>query len=199
MVIAITGLLVLGALAAVLVTQLDLGDDAKSGPTGRRATTTTTTTRPPTTTTSKPRGTVQYTVQQGDTLSAIARRFHTSTGAIVLANKLLTPDRLTVGQVLTIPPEVPIRLTVKPAKVAPGGSADLALSGAQPGERITFQIQTPTGSFTGPAHVAGADGTVTATYSVNATDPAGNYLVVARGDQGTSATAALVVGDAGSR
>jgi LysM repeat protein len=197
MTVAIAVLLLLGALAVVLVTQLDPGSDAKSRHARRRATTTTTT-RPPTTTTSKPRGTVQYTVQQGDTLSAIARRFHTSTGAIVLTNKLLTPDRLTVGQVLTIPPEVPIRLTVKPAKVPPGGTADLALRGAQPGERITFQIQTPTGSFTGPAHVAAADGTVTTTYSVNATDQAGTYLVVARGDLGTSTTAALVVGNAGS-
>ena len=195
MAIALTVLLALVAVAVILLTQLDLGQDA-SERTRKRSGTTTSTSEPPTTTTSRLRKTVQYTVQQGDTLSAIARRFHVSTGAIVLANKLATPDRLTVGQTLTIPPEVPIRLQVRPATVAPGGTANLALSGAQPGERITFQVQTPTGSFTGPPHIAGPDGTVAATYGVNATDPVGSYLVVARGDQGTTATTALVVGAA---
>ena len=110
MVVAIGVLALIVAGAVLALTQLDLGDDANPEP--RRAATTTTTAAP-TTTTSAPRGEVGYTVQQGDTLIAIARRFHVTTGAIVLASKLTTPDRLTVGQALTIPPEIVVKLVVE--------------------------------------------------------------------------------------
>lgn len=47
-----------------------------------------------------------YTVAKGDTLSAIARRFHTAQGRIESDNAILEPDRLVVGQCLIIrPPE----------------------------------------------------------------------------------------------
>ncbi|MBN1205018.1 MAG: LysM peptidoglycan-binding domain-containing protein [Myxococcaceae bacterium] len=44
-----------------------------------------------------------YTVQPGDTLSAIARRFGTSVQAIAQANGITNPDRISIGQRLTIP------------------------------------------------------------------------------------------------
>ncbi|MFW6069722.1 MAG: LysM peptidoglycan-binding domain-containing protein [bacterium] len=44
-----------------------------------------------------------YTVQAGDTLSAIARRFNTSVQEIVALNDIANPDIIHVGQVLTIP------------------------------------------------------------------------------------------------
>ncbi len=44
-----------------------------------------------------------YTVQSGDTLFNIARRFNTTVAAIVQANNLASPDRLSVGQQLIIP------------------------------------------------------------------------------------------------
>jgi LysM repeat protein len=192
------GVLVVVVLGAVLLLiQLDPGGSAtraKPPP----SSSTSSTTAAPTTTTTVLRKTVQYTVVQGDTLSAIARRFHVSTAAIVFANKGLNPDRLTIGQALTIPPEIPVRLVVKPAAVAPGSTASLALSGAQPGERVTFEIQTPTGTFKGPVHTAGPDGRVNTTYAPNATDPPGSYQVVAHGDQDTFATAALVVSAPGA-
>jgi murein DD-endopeptidase MepM/ murein hydrolase activator NlpD len=45
-----------------------------------------------------------YTVTSGDTLSAIAARFHVSVAHIVRLNKLPDPDALSLGQVLRIEP-----------------------------------------------------------------------------------------------
>lgn len=44
-----------------------------------------------------------YTVQSGDTLSAIAQRFDTTIEALVEANDIDDPDIITVGQELVIP------------------------------------------------------------------------------------------------
>ncbi len=44
-----------------------------------------------------------YTVQEGDTLSAIAERFNTTVEAIAEANNITDPNLIYVGQVLTIP------------------------------------------------------------------------------------------------
>jgi LysM repeat protein len=193
MAIAVGVLVVVVMVAVLLLTQLDPGGGAARAKPPARSSSSSTTVAPTTTTTAPLRAAVQYAVRQGDTLSAIARRFHVTTAGIVAVNKGLNPDKLTVGQTLTIPPEIPVRLLVKPARVAPGSTANLALSGAQPGERVTFEIQTPTGTFKGPVHVAGPDGTVNTTYAPNATDPPGSYQVVAHGDLGTNAIAALVV------
>jgi LysM repeat protein len=46
-----------------------------------------------------------YTVQRGDTLSAIATQFGTTVAAIVAANDIRDPDVLNVGQTLEIPAE----------------------------------------------------------------------------------------------
>jgi LysM repeat protein len=45
----------------------------------------------------------RYTVQRGDTLFAIARRFGTSVGALVWLNRIADPNRIAVGQVLQLP------------------------------------------------------------------------------------------------
>lgn len=44
-----------------------------------------------------------YTVQKGDTLSAIAKRFGTTVGAIAVTSGLADPNKIKVGQVLSIP------------------------------------------------------------------------------------------------
>ncbi len=44
-----------------------------------------------------------YTVQPGDTLFIIAQRFGTTVAALTESNELANPNRLSVGQVLTIP------------------------------------------------------------------------------------------------
>jgi LysM repeat protein len=45
-----------------------------------------------------------YVVESGDTLSGIAQRFGTTVDAIVEASGLEDPDRLSIGDELTIPP-----------------------------------------------------------------------------------------------
>lgn len=48
-------------------------------------------------------GAVTHTVQQGDTLSSIARRYGTTWQAVANANGLQNPNQIYVGQKLTIP------------------------------------------------------------------------------------------------
>ena len=44
-----------------------------------------------------------YVVQRGDTLSSIARQFNTTVGALVQLNGIANPNRILVGQRLTLP------------------------------------------------------------------------------------------------
>lgn len=46
---------------------------------------------------------LSYTVRRGDTLSALARRYHTTVYQLVRLNDIADPDRIYVGQVLRIP------------------------------------------------------------------------------------------------
>ncbi|MEK7325730.1 MAG: LysM peptidoglycan-binding domain-containing protein [Chloroflexota bacterium] len=48
-------------------------------------------------------GSQTYTVQRGDTLWSIARKFSVTTGALASANNIFDPSRIYAGQVLTIP------------------------------------------------------------------------------------------------
>ena len=48
-------------------------------------------------------GTTSYTVQSGDTLGAIARRFGTTVAELVRLNNITNPDALKVGQTLVVP------------------------------------------------------------------------------------------------
>lgn len=57
--------------------------------------------------TAAPAGTFVYTVQVGDTLSAIARRFGVSVNELVQLNRLSDPGLLRVGQELVIPGQAP--------------------------------------------------------------------------------------------
>ncbi len=75
-----------------------------------RTATATATTRPPSRLASPPPFATPsptprvYTIQPGDTLSALALRFGVSVKALLLANPGLNPNALPVGQTLTIPP-----------------------------------------------------------------------------------------------
>lgn len=47
--------------------------------------------------------TITYTVQKGDTLSSIAKKFHINLNQLAQANQLANKNRLSIGQVLNIP------------------------------------------------------------------------------------------------
>ena len=128
---------------------------------------------------------VVYQVQRGDTLTEIARHFHTTVAQITDVNQLADPDNLAEGQRLTIPPASSLRLEVALLDDSLTGF-QLTLGGGQPGEPVVFEIGAPDGStYTGPPHVTGADGVVTTTYDSEIAP--GTYRVVARGDGGTEA------------
>lgn len=119
---------------------------------------------------------VVYQVRRGDSLTGIARQFHTSVAAITSVNQLTDPDALAEGQSLTIPPPSPalILATLR------GSGFGLTLAGAQPSESITFEIDLPDGTtYTGSPHAASADGTVATTFDT-AVGP-GVYRVRATG------------------
>ena len=148
---------------------------------------------PPSTSTPTTAVGVIYRVKRGDTLTSIARRFRVAATTIRSTNHIANPDRLVEGQRLTIPPRPPLKFVVSPSGGPPGQSFELRVNGAQPGESITFQVESPNGKFTGPPHAADAAGTVTASYQTSLTDPAGPYRAIAHGNQGTDARAEFVV------
>jgi LysM repeat protein len=135
--------------------------------------------------------TQRYQVQSGDTLTSIARRFGITVAAIVAANTLTDPDTLSLGQTLEIPPPPPVELVVSPTSVTAGVTVQFEFRGAKPGENVTFTLNGPMGTFTGPAHAASADGAVTASYTPAYYATPGDVTVSAVGDQGTTATASF--------
>lgn len=168
------------------------GDDGDSD-SGARARSTIATTAPLADLPTVPAPPIPYTVQRGDTLTGIARRFGVAIDAIVAANQLTDLDRLVEGQVLLVPPPPPVVLVVAPPVIRPGGTTELQLTGAKPSEGVVFEIVSPTGTFTGPTHNASADGTVTTTYTPGLDALAGIYRVTARGSEGTTAQATFRV------
>jgi LysM repeat protein len=190
--VAVGAALLVVLLAAVGLTQIDIGRHTPSARRADASSTTTVTTQPPTTTTTKPRA-HEYVVKAGDTLSRIASRFGVTTAEIAFASRLVSPDRLTIGQRLTIPPAIPVVLSIRPATVTAGDDVRISLSGAKPGEHVTFRVDSPGGPFTGPAHIASPQGKVATSYGPSAGDPAGVYTVTARGNQGTLAQATFTV------
>src|SRR5215203_2137077 len=78
-----------------------LGDPERTGAVPRPSASVTTTTIPAPAT---------YRVAPGDTLTEIAKQFHTSVVAIVATNRLEDPDHLTEGQELVMPPASAVRI-----------------------------------------------------------------------------------------
>ena len=186
-------LVVLMVGAIVEITRLGGGDEHSQSGADSASTPlvapTTTTVPPPTT-----RPQINYQVQRGETLTVIARRFGVSIDSIVAANHLADEDQVAEGQLLVVPPSPPVAIVITPATTTTGRSVQLKLAGAQPSENVTFEVNSPTGSFTGPSHSALPDGTVTTTYSVAVDAPVGMYTVTAKGDRGTTVQANFSVG-----
>jgi LysM repeat protein len=152
--------------------------------------TTSTTTAPTTTTAAQ----AMYQVKRGDTLTSIAKFFGLSTALLLQANKLPNGDRLTEGQVLTIPPLPPPAVAVNPPVAPAGQPVSFVLTQARAGESVTFEVDKPDGSkFLGQAHIASQDGNVGATFQTTGNDP-GNYTVIAHGDRGTTAQTTFMLG-----
>ncbi len=173
-----------GTLAVCTAVVLAACSSGGSGHTAKKKRTApTSTTAGPTTTAPAP---VMYQVKRGDTLTSIAKFFGLSNALLATANHLDNGDRLTEGQVLTIPPLPPPQLTVDPPIAASGQAFKFSVTGAKAGEAITFEVDKPGGGkFNGQPHAASPDGAVSATYQSSGDDP-GNYTVVATGDRGTS-------------
>lgn len=185
--------IVLGLLAAFLIATpvalIVLSSDGTSTKNAKRIVATTT--LPTVTTTTL--GVTRYTVQPGDTLVAIAERFGIPMSVILDANDLTDPDALVAGQVLKIPPpRVPV-LVVRPATIRVGESVTIRLTGAQPDEQVTFEIDSPTKQFIGPPHSATRGGKVITSYQLAPDDVPGAYTVIARGDQNTVVQTTFVV------
>src|SRR5713101_980049 len=143
-------------------------------------------------------GPITYQVKRGDTLTAIAKQFRVPIAAIVAINPLANPDRLVEGQTLLIPSVPAVQLVVTPPDAPVGTGFQLKLTGAQPSEMVTFEIDAPDHKFTGTPHTASANGVATATYQSSASDTPGTYAVIANGDKGSNARASFRVGTSGT-
>ncbi len=78
---------------------------------------------PPPTPPAPPAAVTEYKIVAGDTFSTIARKFHTSTRALMNANPGLEPTKLKVGQTIKIPPPV---AAVAPTGATTGPAVDTA-------------------------------------------------------------------------
>jgi LysM repeat protein len=177
------------ATTLALLISSDGGSRTRSASDATSTTAPSTTTRPPTTTTTTPPP-IRYEVREGESLSGIAQRFGVSVLRLAAVNKILDPNRITPHQMLRIPR---IALVVDPVTVTGGGSVSIRLTGAGPGEAITFTIDSPAGSYRGTPHIASPTGIVTASYGTAVIDPPGPRTVTATGSQGSRVQATFTV------
>lgn len=91
--------------------------------------------QPPSTAPPAQRAAVEYVVQPGDTLSGIAKALGVSMKVLLEANPLADPDRLTIGQKLSVPAAA--------ATIPPGTSQGTSQTAAQPAPPATTQANSP--------------------------------------------------------
>jgi LysM repeat protein len=132
-------------------------------------------------------------VKQGDTLTKIANQYRVSASSIAALNHITNPDLLAEGRSLRIPPAPPLRLTITPHRGTQGAAFQLTLTGAPPGAPVMFEVHGPSGTYTGPQHIASAAGTVSASYQTGQGDATGTYIVVAKGNAGPMSNSTFIV------
>lgn len=79
----------------------------------------------------------EYRVQDGETLSGIAKKFGASVGAIMDLNKIVDPNRITVGQTLKVPLP-PAGTPVLATTVSPPSTAQVRASSTTPGVQTSI-------------------------------------------------------------
>jgi LysM repeat protein len=154
-------------------------------------TATTSTSTPTTTSTTVPA--TRYRVRRGDTLGAIAARFHVTVGALVARNHLANPDRIAEGQTLIIPPAVRVELTISPRHGPAGQAFHFTLRGAVPGDTVRFETDSTTARQLGPPHNVPRSGIVIATFATSPEDAVGTYTVTATSNLSASVRAVFVI------
>jgi len=70
-------------------------------------------------------GTITYIVQKGDTLSSIARKFHTSVSTLQQLNHFSDPNNLVVGSSILVPGEARPTTTVAPVATKSGANTEV--------------------------------------------------------------------------
>lgn len=106
-----------------------------------------------------PEGAFQHTIEPGESLYAIARRYDVTTDAIIRANTISAPDQIFVGQRLIIP-----------------GRADLlAARGGQTDSTTTASIQQNQTATPAPAATPAPTATRTASVDPASVTSAGNF------------------------
>jgi len=135
-----------------------------------------------------------------------ANRWFSRSVVVVLLGALLagcgTPvSRLFVSRTAAVsttttaaPQSAGLTVTVTPAEGPAGTPFHVHLTGLAASDVVTFSIAANGGHpYTGPRHVPGADGSVSAVYETSAADPAGVYVVLAHTATGRGAFASFRV------
>ncbi|HZQ56929.1 MAG TPA: hypothetical protein VFA84_02765 [Acidimicrobiales bacterium] len=116
-------------------------------------------------------------------------------GCSTPVSRLFVSRTAAVSTTTTAAPQpASLTVTVTPAEGPAGTVFHLHLTGLAPSDVVTFSIAATGGRpYTGPRHVPGADGSVSAVYETSAADPAGVYVVLAHTATGRGAFASFRV------
>lgn len=103
-------------------------------------------------------GMLTYTVQAGDTLSAIAQQYNTTVGALAKANQIANPDLILVGQKLCVPDSAETDMQARVDAVASQWNLGKFVSSGVAAGTVYFQYERGTVRYSGVmGQVSGVD------------------------------------------